>query len=285
MSKLLFAILKVVGIIFIIFLIATFAANQIFKQKVRKEVRDLFDVQEGREREIVTEKDLDKLPSCVKRWLTNIQVIGKEKIRTVRLKQKGLIRTKEGQPWMPFEAEQYVAVDRPGFIWYVKVKAAPLIYLSGRDIFYQARGNMLIKLLSIITVADGKGKEIDQGSLVRYLAEISWYPTAVLSDYIKWEEIDDNSAKATITVEDVTASGIFYFDQNGNFFKFRGERYKEEQGSYSLGIFAGYMTDYQEFKGIILPSLAEARWELPEGDFSYFQGRIGEIEYNKAEFY
>ena len=48
MSKLLFAILKVVGIIFIIFLIATFAANQIFKQKVRKEVRDLFDVQEGK---------------------------------------------------------------------------------------------------------------------------------------------------------------------------------------------------------------------------------------------
>ena len=48
---------------------------------------------------------------------------------------------------------------------------------------------------------DAKGKEIDQGALLRYLGEIVWVPSAALSDYITWEEMDSTTARATMSYE------------------------------------------------------------------------------------
>lgn len=76
---------------------------------------------------------------------------------------------------------------------------------------------MLIKILSLFTVADSKGKEIDQGSLLRYLAETMWFPTAALNEYLYWEEMDQYNAKVTMTYDEITASGIFTFNDIGQF--------------------------------------------------------------------
>ena len=43
----------------------------------------------------------------------------------------------------------------------------PLIYFAGRDKYAEGRGHMLIKLFSLIKVADAGGKEVDQGTLPR----------------------------------------------------------------------------------------------------------------------
>jgi len=60
--------------------------------------------------------------------------------------------------------------------------------------------------VQIITIADATGDEIDQGTLVRYLNEMMWFPTAYLNDYIQWEPIDSGSAKATISWQGLSAS-------------------------------------------------------------------------------
>jgi len=82
--------------------------------------------------------------------------------------------------------------------------------------YYQGKGNMLIKIPPFVTIADARGKEIDQGTLVRYLNEVMWFPCAYLNDYVKWESIDSTSAKATIIYGGVTASAILYFDDEGS---------------------------------------------------------------------
>ena len=58
---------------------------------------------------------------------------------------------------------------------------------------------MLIKFLSLVPIADAEGDIINQGAMVRYLAEIVSFPTAALADYISWEEVDSVTAKAKIT--------------------------------------------------------------------------------------
>jgi hypothetical protein len=75
------------------------------------------------------------------------------------------------------------------------MKPAPLFSITGRDMYYEGKGNMYIKLMSLVTVADARGAEIDQGVLLRYLNEIMWFPGAALSDYIQWEVIGNNSTK------------------------------------------------------------------------------------------
>ena len=55
---------------------------------------------------------------------------------------------------------------------------------------------MLVKLISLFGIADASGPEIDQGANLRWLAESAWFPYAFLGDQIKWEAIDNHSARA-----------------------------------------------------------------------------------------
>ena len=90
------------------------------------------------------------------------------------------------------------------------------------------------QLLGLIRVADSSGPEMDQAALTRYLNETIWFPTACLSDYIRWETIDSNSAKPTVSVKNVTASAVFYFDEKGELTNFIAERYMDENGQLVL---------------------------------------------------
>jgi len=254
-------------------------ANFRFNQRVNKEVEDLFKNAKNTD-EIVQKADLDGLPACVQKWLEYSRVMGKERIKTVHLKQTGFMRTKEDRPWMLTEAEQYFTTDEPGFIWKARIKAVPLIDIVGRDMYYEGHGNMLIKILSLKTVADARGKEIDQSTMLRYLAETVWFPTAALNSYIKWEEIDSHSAKATMSYNGVTASGVFTFNEKGEVINFEAPRYKESDGRYSLENWSVPVKDYKEFDGIRIPAKAEVIWKLKTGDFSWYQLEIKEIKYN-----
>ncbi len=285
MSKVAMVILSILAVIIILLFVVAFTANVLFNQQVKKEVKQLFDSYPDNKKELVTKANLEGLPQCVQRWLERSQVIGREKISTVRLKQKGLMRLKEDQPWMPVEAEQYFTVDEPGFIWKARVKMNPLLYFTGRDKYFQGEGKMQIKVLSVIPVVDAKGMEMDQGTMLRYLAEMAWFPTAALNDYIKWEEIDANSARVTMSYKGVTDSGIYTFDENGDVVSFFAKRYREENGRYLLDTWGGVTKGYNEFNGIRISSKTDVIWKLKTGDFNWFQCEITDIEYNKPYLY
>ncbi|WP_258360175.1 DUF6544 family protein [Moorella sulfitireducens] len=284
MPKIALVILSVLGIIVFLFLIVSFISSILFEQKVYREVSELFSEVESRS-QIVQPADLAGLPHPVQKWLQYSQVIGKERISTVRLKQKVELRLKEGQQWMHADAEQYFTVEKPGFIWKAKIKAAPLLHIAGRDKYQAGMGNMLIKALSLITVADASGEEIDQGTLLRYLAETVWFPTAALSSYITWEEIDANSAKVTMSYGGITASGIFTFNEKGEIINFVAKRYGEFDGQYRLETWSVPVQDYREFNGIKVPTRGQVIWKLESGDFNWYHFEVTEIEYNKPVVY
>jgi hypothetical protein len=52
-----------------------------------------------------------------------------------------------------------------------------------------------------------------------------WVPSAALSDYVTWEEIDSTTAKSTMSYGKIIASGMFKFDENGDFVSFEAKRY------------------------------------------------------------
>lgn len=281
MYKTIIIIFEIIIITIFIVLIISLIGNIFFDKKVKIEVSELFKSGMQNENKIIQKKDLQKLPLCVQKWLENSQVIGKEKILTAHFRQKGLMRMEEEKKWMPTEAEQDFTVDEPGFIWSAKIKAAPLFHIVGRDKYYEGKGNMKIKVLSFITVADESGMEIDQGTMIRYLAEMVWFPTAALSSYIEWEEVDSNSAKAIMSYGGITASGIFIFNEKGEVINFIAKRYMESNGQYVLKTWSTPMKDYKEFNGFRIPSKGEAIWKLESGDFCWYKVEITEAEYNK----
>ncbi len=174
---------------------------------------------------VISEKDIDHLPGIVQKWMINSGVIGKEKAISVYLKQTGEMRTKPVSKWMPFTAVQYFNVENPAFIWSTVVDAMP-INMFGRDKLYKGKGDMLIKLASLILVVDeGENEKINQGAMIRFLAEMCWFPSAALNDYIFWEVIDATSAKATLTFNDKSVSGVFTFSTEDNLVSFEASRY------------------------------------------------------------
>ncbi|MGC9384246.1 MAG: DUF6544 family protein [Kosmotogaceae bacterium] len=280
--------IKIVLIIIVIIVVLVgivFFANKAFNNRVEKEINELFENVSIGDKKVITQKDLEELPNSVKDWIHFAGVIGKESIDTVRLKQNAEMKLEKEKKWMPVEAEQYFTANPPGFLWKARIKAAPFFHIVGRDKYTDGEGNMQIKILSLFTIADSSGKEMNQGTLLRYLAETVWFPTAALSDFIEWEEIDVNTAKATMSFANTNASGIFSFSDEGYVENFTAERYKEADGEYSLEIWLVNISEYKNLDGFMIPTKGEVTWKLDDGDFTWYRFEITDVVYNEITSY
>jgi hypothetical protein len=253
-----------------------------FNQMVAKE-RDHFSSTSSFPKQILTRQMISGLPAPVQNWLSRSGVVGKPMIYTVYLEQQGKMRTTPEGKWMEVKAQEYFTILQPGFLWTADVKAAPFLHLAGRDKYENGRGHMLIKALSLLTVANAQGKETDQGTLLRYLGEIVWFPTAALSEYITWEQIDAHSAKATMTYGGIEAAGIFRFSEQGDVESFEAQRYytRKEGATLEKWVVTVDKNDFKEFEGIRIPARSVVTWKLKSGDFTWFTLEITRAAYNQ----
>jgi hypothetical protein len=160
-----------------------------------------------------------------------------------------------------------------------------MVSLDVMDRYAGGRGSIDARLLSLLPVARASGLEIDQGALLRYLNEATWYPAAMLAPYVSWEGIDASSAKATMSYAGVTASATFAVDERGDLTNMVAQRYRMVGRETSLDMWSTPFTDHGEFNGVRVPVAGEGVWKLPDGDFSYIRLRVTDIEYDRAEAY
>ena len=197
-----------------------------FHKMVSTERQAIFETVKPIESNIITEKDVTHLPMIVQKWLSNAGVLGKINIQKVELTQIGEMRMKPESDWMKFKANQVFNVQNPSFIWDVEVAMMPILQLGGLDKFQDGQGEMLIKLGYLFNVVnEGKNEQINTASMVRYLAEIMWFPSAALSPYLKWESINETSAKAIMSYKDLDVEGTFEFSESGEVISFSALRY------------------------------------------------------------
>ncbi|MDT8307799.1 MAG: hypothetical protein RRC07_17825, partial [Anaerolineae bacterium] len=135
---------------------------------------------------VVTADMLEGLPDPVQRYLTYTGVVGKPVVNTTRLEMKGRIRQDEEQPWMDFVAGEFYTVTPPAFTWHAATKVAGLPLVRVRDSYVDGAGNLQVSFAGLRTMSDARGPDVDQGSLMRYLNEMMWFPTAYLGDNITW---------------------------------------------------------------------------------------------------
>jgi hypothetical protein len=231
---------------------------------------------------VVTEGMLQDLPEPVQRYLTYTGIVGKPFVGTVRLEQEGAMHPSAEGAWMALEAEEHYTVEPPGFVWDATMRKGILPIARGRDMYAEGEGNMLIRALSLFTVVDARGPEMDQGSMMRYLSEMIWFPTAFLSDNIVWEAVDDDSARVTLTDGGRSVSATMYFDEEGRFRDFVAQRYRTVEGGYDLETWSTPAYEYGELAGLKLPVRGGAVWKLAEGDLKYADVTITALEYDVA---
>lgn len=267
----------------LILIVAVLAfADWSFNRDVKKEIDEMLSNVSEDKKEILTEEKISYLPTIVQKWLINSGVVGKKTIHSVYLKQRGQMRMKPGQKeWYQANAEQWFTTDNPAFIWKVKVDMMPCVFFTGRDKFSDGKGSMIIKILSLINIVNTTDdKKINEGTLQRYLGETIWFPSAVISPYIKWEEVDSLTAKATMNYKGTTGTALFYFNNDGDFVKFSAMRYMGSGDEAKLKEWIITLSDYKIFDGIKIPVKGEATWRLDEGDFIWYKLEIYYVKYN-----
>jgi hypothetical protein len=223
----------------------------------------------------------DALPEPIQRYLRYAISPAAPAIRTMRLEHDGLFRTGPGQSWLPIAGEEIFTAATPGFVWHATVRPAPWLWIEARDRLLDDRGNMLVKLLSMIPIADASGREIDQGARLRWLAEAAWFPYAWVGDSIAWEPIDGSQARVTLRCEGLPVTGIVQVDADGRLVTFSAPRYRDTgHGTAVLTPWTGHYGDYREFSGVRLPASVDVAWELDAGPFSYARFRLTSVEFN-----
>lgn len=255
-----------------------------FQERIHQETTIILNRNKIEEKKILNENDIQNLPEPVKSWLYNSGAVGKPYITMGKAIQQAEMKMKPDQKnWMSARAVQYTTIDNPAFIWTVNVKMNSLINLQGRDKFENGKGEMLIKLNSLINVVNEKGDKLDEGTLQRYLGEMAWFPSLALSPLITWEQIDETTVKATMTYKGTSGSGTFHFNSDGDFLRFSAMRYMgndPEAKKYEWIITAD---DYKTFEGIKVPSRMTATWKLENNDWTWLKLEIKDIRYNENE--
>jgi hypothetical protein len=251
-------------------------------KQVSKEIEALFANSDDISDTAFTFEQLSDLPEPVQRYFKYSLKEGQPYISYARLKHDGYFKTAENQKWLPITGEEYFTTQPPGFVWVGTVKPFPLVWITARDTYFQGTGNVLIKLFSAIKIGDARGKEIDQGTLARWLAEAAWYPTALLPcERLQWVAIDSNSAKLQFSDRDITITAVVSFNEDGEIVRLDTDRYLNS----SREKWSGYYRKYKEISGVKIPTEAEVVWHLESGDFSYARFRVTELEFNQPSRY
>lgn len=256
-------------------------AHARFEARVESESTALL-AQSRRDERLVTADELRKLPAPVAAWLERSGVVGRPRAATVHLHQRGEIRTKVDAPWMPARAVQYFSIDPPGFVWRVDATMMGTLPIAGRDRYVAGHGEMLIKAASVVTIVKAADEAIDQGAMLRYLAEIIWFPSAALGPHVSWEPIDATHARATMRDAGRTAPAVFTFDGQGRAVRFDAERPLGGGQDAKLTPWFGASSEWRTFEGIEVPARGEVGWQLPAGPFIYYRWEITEVELNRG---
>lgn len=267
--------------VIIIVAVALSLSSCSMNKMITSETQEILSVRHPSDSHIITDADVKELPAPVYKWIQNTGMLGKPTIQSAYIKQNALMKMNPQQKdWKSAKAEQYTTMPVPAFIWTVKMDMAPFIKVKGRDKFVNGKGEMLIKINSLINVVNEKGERMDEGTLQRYLGELVWFPSLALSPYITWEAIDDYSAKATMKYKGTNGSGTFYFNEMGDFTKFVALRFKGNKEDAKRYPWVLTVDDYAEFEGIKVPSKMKATWKLDEGDWTWLDLEITTIKYN-----
>ncbi|MEO9148871.1 MAG: DUF6544 family protein, partial [Burkholderiaceae bacterium] len=184
--------------------------------------------------------------------------------------------------WKPFSSTQRAVTHRPGLLWNGRVSMLPGLIAQVHDSYIAGVGMLHAAILGLFTVAEVQGGgEIARGELMRYFAEMPWYPTALLpSQGVRWEAVDERSANATLVDGTITLTLLFRFDESDLITSVHADARGAGLGKDMVMLpWDCSVSDYQLRDGMMVPTHGEAAWVRPEGRKPYFIGRLASLVY------
>ena len=232
-------------------------------------------------------REIDGLPAPVQRYFRAVLKDGQPLIAAATFELAGTINMSAsgGEQWKPFTSWQRAVVHRPGFLWNGRVAMFPGLAARIHDSYISGVGTLHAAMLGLFTVAEVHGGgEIARGELMRYFAEMVWYPTALLpSQGVRWEAVDDRSANATLTDGPINLTLLFRFAEVGLITSVHADARGARVGKDTVMLpWDCSVSNYQLRDGMMVPTRGEAAWLRPEGRKPYFISSLTSLVYEFA---
>jgi hypothetical protein len=228
-------------------------------------------------------RELEGLPAPVQRYFRAVLKDGQPLIASATFELAGTINMSEtGENWKPFTSWQRAIVHRPGFLWNGSVTLFPGISAHVHDSYIAGVGRLRAAMLGLFTVAEVEGDgEIARGELMRYFAEMAWYPTALLpSQGVHWEAVDDRSANATLVDGPISLTLLFKFDGAGLISGIHADARGAGVGKDMVMLpWDCSLSNHELRHGMLVPT----RGEVAKGGKSYFVGDLTSLVYGYAQ--
>lgn len=274
----------VIGI-FIFGILMFLMVNSIsMNRMVENEIEELISEAKNIGVKTYSEKDIEGLPAPVQRYFRYVLKNGQEYIRFVDMKAEGKFRRPLQKQWAKTTTHQYFITKPLGMIFDASMKQNSVMWFDVRDKYYRKKGGMFVNLLSGFNILNESDvKELNKTTFLRCIGEAVMFPTFLLpSEYIKWEPIDKNSAKAIVTDGNNKGIYTFYFNDAGEIVKYESDdRYDRIDGKLQRVGSVAVRSDYKEIDGIKVPTKFLITRILPDGIHEEFwKGEITDIHFN-----
>lgn len=233
--------------------------------------------------DILTNEKLASLPKAIQKHFILSGFVGKPiAMNADVIWEESFIKLKPNQNWKPLETLQFNSVSPIMRTAFMRVKK---MFFTGKDLYKNGQGSMKGKILKFFTVINAEGQKISQAALITSFCEMMLLSGYAFQNYIHWQQVNEHTVNAQLTDHNFKVEGTFHFDKEGKFeyFETNDRFFDTGNGTYQKKKFMAKIHSYKKLGNFYQPENISVCWQLNNGNYEYYKGKIARIDYNVTQ--
>ncbi|WP_185995706.1 DUF6544 family protein [Nocardioides campestrisoli] len=234
---------------------------------------------------VLTETDLDGLPAPLAEYIRRSGAVGRPRVVSLYADFHGRIRSGPDAAWMTFTGKQINTFGpRPQrlFIMDATRSGLPVTVLHA---YQDATATMRAKAISLVTVVDAAGPEMDRGETVTVFNDlVVLAPGAIVDAPVRWTTVDAHHVRGVFAHGGQTVTADLTFDEAGDLVDFVSEdrlRASDDGRSFTPQRWSTPLSGHRDDEqGQRVPTSGQGRWLAPEGWFTYVELHFDDVAHN-----
>ena len=203
---------------------------------------------------------------------------------TLRARFHGRIRGGPTKPWMTFTGEQVNTYgDQPSrlFLMDAELFGLPVEVLRA---FESGAASMRVRALSLFTMVDASGPEMDRAETVTIFNDLCILAPAALADApVTWHVLDEHHVRGSYTYGAQTIAAELTFNDDHELVDFVSDdrtAVSTDGKTFTPQRWSTPISGYRLLGTWRLGTVGEGHWHAPDGEFAYLEYSRDDISFN-----